>query len=261
MTAPRTILHGRRLVLARAAWIVLAVVVLGLDVAGIPVGYSRYAQLCTLPPEVCAEESLLAAEDAARLSEIGISRQIYAAYQGVGQETVFTLVCFLVALVIFLRRSDDPMALFTAFVLLLFGGAGAAGTMRSLAEAYPVFWFPVRLLDYLAQVSFGVLFYLFPNGRFVPRWTRWMVAAELVFFVPDIFFPDSALADWIVPWFTFFVASLIVAQVYRFRYVSSAEQRQQTKWVVFGFSVGLTGFLAVLGIATYLAPVMLGRLW
>ena len=54
-------------------------------------------------------------------------------------------------------------------------------------------WFPVRLLDYLGQVSFCILFYVFPNGRFVPRWSRWLAIAVALLWVPDIFFPGSAL--------------------------------------------------------------------
>jgi len=144
--------------LLRAAWVVLAILVLGLDAAGIPYAYARYESVCTRAPEVCAEDSLLTPEGVRELGEFGLSPTFYAAYQGVGLETAFTLVCFAVAAVIFWRRSDDRMALFTSFVLLIFGGAGAAGTMRALADVQPEFWFPVTLLDYTSQVCFGIFF-------------------------------------------------------------------------------------------------------
>ena len=241
----------------RIVWVVLAVVVLGLDAAGIPYVYARYENVCTRSVEVCAEDSLLTPEGARELKELGLSRGFYAAYQGVGVETAFTLVCFAVAGVIFLRRSDDKMALFTSFVLLIFGGAGAAGTMRALAEAHPAFWFPVHLLDYVSQVCFGIFFYLFPDGRFVPRWTRFLAAASALLFVPDIFFPDSALAVVAGTLFFAFVGSLVFAQVYRYRRVSTPEQRQQTKWVVFGFAVALVGFTTVVLVAN-LVPAIRG---
>jgi hypothetical protein len=239
----------------RAAWVVLAVIVLGLDAAGIPYVYAQYETLCTRDAEVCFEDSLLTPEGARELGEVGLSPAFYAAYQGVGAETVFTLVCFAVAAVIFSRRSDDRMALFASFVLLLFGGAGAAGTMRALAEVYPAFWFPVTLLDYVSQVCFGVFFYLFPDGRFVPRWTRWLAVAAAAFFVPDIFFPDSALAVRSDPVFFVFIISLVVAQVYRYRRVSTPEQRQQTKWVVFGFAAALVGFTAVILMTAFVPAI------
>jgi hypothetical protein len=233
----------------RVAWVVLAVVVLGLDAAGLPYTYERYESLCTRSAEVCAEDGLLTPEDASQLGELGISRSFYAAYQGVGVETFLTLICFVVAAVIFFRRSDDRMALFTSFMLLLFGGAGAAGTMRALAEVHPALWFPVHLLDYVSQVCVGVFFYLFPNGRFVPRWTLWLALASVVYFVFDIFFPDSSVAAVTDPLFFAFLGTLVIAQVYRYRRVSTPEQRQQTKWVVFGFAVALLGFTAVVGLS------------
>ena len=232
----------------RIAWVVLAVVVLGLDAAGIPYTYGEYVDVCTRSAEVCAEDGLLTPQDAKRLGELGISRSFYAAYQGVWVETSLTLICSVVAAVIFFRRSDDRMALFTSFVLLLFGGAGAAGTMRALAEVHPALWFPVHLLDYVSQVSVGVFFYLFPNGRFVPRWTRWVALASVAYFVFDIFFPDSLVAVLTDPLFFAFLGTLVIAQVYRYRRVSTPEQRQQTKWVVFGFAVALLGFSAVVGL-------------
>ena len=243
--------------LLRAAWVVLAILVLGLDTAGIPYAYARYESVCTRAPEVCAEDSLLTPEGVRELGEFGLSPTFYAAYQGVGLETAFTLVCSAVAAVIFWRRSDDRMALFTSFVLLIFGGAGAAGTMRALAEAQPVFWFPVTLLDYASQVCFGIFFYLFPDGRFRPRWTRWAAVAAAVFFVPEIFFPDSALAGVLGFVFFVFLGSMVVAQVYRYRRISTPEQRRQTKWVVFGFAAALVGFTAVLLLAN-LSPAIRG---
>jgi hypothetical protein len=239
----------------RVAWVILAVIVLGLDAAGIPYGYAKYSGLCTQGARVCAENDLLTPEGARELEELGISRSFYAAYQGVGVETTFTLVCFGVAAVIFFRRSDERMALFTSYVLLLFGGAGAAGTMHAVAEAHPVFWFPTTLLDYLSQVCFGIFFYLFPDGKFVPRWTRWLAAASALYWVPATFLPGSFSELSFSVVFFAFLGSLVVAQVYRYRRVSTQEQRQQTKWVVFGFTVALVGFTAILLLASLVPTV------
>jgi hypothetical protein len=240
----------------RIGWVILAVVILGLDAAGIPYGYANFASLCTKGARVCAEDSLLTPEGARELSELGISRIFYAAYQGVGVETVFTLVCFAVAAVIFLRRSDERMALFTSYVLLLFGGAGAAGTMRALAEAHPVFSFPTTLLDYVSQVCFGIFFYLFPDGRFVPRWTRWLAVASALYWVPATFMPQAFTESLFSVVFFVFLGSLVVAQVYRYRRVSTPEQRQQTKWVVFGFTVALAVFTSILLLASFVPPTL-----
>ena len=219
----------------------MAAVVLGLDAAGIPYTYALYRETCTSP--ACVESGRLTPEEVQNLQQLGVSPEFYAAYVGVGLSTVVTLVFFALAAVIFWRRSEDRMALFGSFMLLVFGGAAITGTMRDLAEAHPAFRFPADLLEYAGQVSFGIFFYLFPDGRFVPRWTRWLAGASALLFIPDVFFPDSSLAALTDPLFFVFIGSLLFAQVYRYVRVSNPAQRQQTKWVVFGFSVALAGFM------------------
>ncbi len=247
-------LRGRRLLFARVAWIVVAVAVLALDAASIPYAYARYKEVCTRGLEFCQDEGLLTPEGARALQEIGLSRELYAAHD-VGLTNFVTLVFFAVAAVIFLRRSDDRMALFGSFMLLVFGGAAGAGTMYELADVYPAFWFPVNLLDYIGQVSFGVFFYLFPDGRFVPRWTRWLAGAAALLFATNIFFPGSVLDLLDGPLFVVFIGTLMFAQVYRYRYASSPTQRQQTKWVTFGFAAAMAGFSVVLAFYSFLPAI------
>jgi hypothetical protein len=229
----------------RVAWVVLAVIVLGLDAVSIPYAYEYYASVCTLDAQTCFDEGLLTPEGARELRELGLSREFYAAHD-VALSTVVTLVFFALAAVIFFRRPDDRMALFGSFTLLLSGGAAIAGTMHELAGVHPAFWFPVNLLGYAGQVSFGIFFYLFPDGRFVPRWTRWLAVASALYFVPSEFFPGSSLSALTDPLFVVLIVSLVFAQVYRYRRVSSPEQRQQTKWVVSGFATAMAGFVTIL---------------
>jgi hypothetical protein len=154
------------------------------------------------------------------------------------------------------------MALFSAFMFVVFGGAAlTSGVPQTLAAAHPILWFPVHLLDYLGQVAFVTFFYLFPNGRFVPRWTRWLAIAVALLYVPDIFFPGSSLDILGGPVFIGFLISLVVAQVYRYRWVSGPAERQQTKWVVFGLAVALVGFATLLALANFvLSPESMGPL-
>ena len=231
---------GHWLLLARAAWAILAVIILGLDVAGIPYAYARYMKTCT--SAACAESGRLTPEGIQDLQQLGISPQFYAAYVGVGLAIIVALVFFAVAAVIYWRRSNDRMAMFASFTLLIFGGAA----INDLAGAHPAFQFPADLLNFIGQVSFVVFFYIFPDGRFEPRWTRWLALTVALLYIPDIFFPGSALDFLDGPLFFVFIASLVFAQVYRYVRVSTPAQRQQTKWVVFGFSTALAGFLGTI---------------
>jgi signal transduction histidine kinase len=88
------------------------------------------------------------------------------------------------------------------------------------------------------------LLYLFPDGRFVPRWSRWLWAGNVIAFGGQFFWPSApfhlllqtvSLAPLAV--------SVVAVQLYRYVRVSTPVERQQTKWVVFGVSVALAGML------------------
>jgi hypothetical protein len=98
---------------------------------------------------------------------------------------------------------------------------------------------------------------VFPGGHFVPRWTRWVMVPSLAYWVFDVFFPVAPFN----PFFRFpalgnvtflgILGGMVVVQVYRYRRVSTPTQRQQTKWVVYGVTMGIGGLLLVISIATF----------
>ncbi len=115
---------------------------------------------------------------------------------------------------------------------------------------HPLWGGLAAFLTQLGLSSLFVFFFVFPDGRFVPRWTRWVV--PLVFMMPVIvlLFPGSRFVEppqaINVSGFVALWACCLLAQVYRYRRVSGVGQRQQTKWLVFGVAVLvvlLAGFL------------------
>jgi hypothetical protein len=94
-----------------------------------------------------------------------------------------------------------------------------------------------------------LVFSLFPNGRFVPRWMRWVSLSWIAVNGLTLFLPNdlSALPPWLsvllVVLLAGFFLSLVVAQIYRYRYVSSPLERQQTKWIVYSLAVVVVVFL------------------
>lgn len=107
----------------------------------------------------------------------------------------------------------------------------------------------IHILGVLDAEPFLIFLYIFPNGRFVPRWTRWLTVAATVPILGATFFPGTFLdpyATWpsavgaVFFWGLLF--SGVVAQVLHYRRVSSPVQRVQTKWVVFGTAVAIGGF-------------------
>jgi hypothetical protein len=236
-------IQGRWLGLARSAWVLLAILIMLLIAAGIPLEYAYYKSICM--SAACGTRSgQLTLEAVQALQALGLSAGFYAAYT-VTLEVVAALVYAAIGALIFSRKSDDRMALFAAFTLLTAGCAiFIAG---SLADHATALWLPAACANYLGQVSFVIFFYLFPDGRFVPRWTRWLAAASSVWWAVSILFPDIPLNFTTNgPAILALVASLVVVQVYHYRRVSNVVQRQQTKWVVYGFAMALVGFGGVL---------------
>jgi hypothetical protein len=132
------------------------------------------------------------------------------------------------------------MAMLIALMLIMLGAESITNTV---AASHSPWQFPALVVDFLAFASLGLVFALFPNGRFVPRWSYWFLIAFLVEsvdynFLSKVSFISNSRLNTLGN-FVFYatVVSLTIAQVYRYLRVSTLAQRQQTKWVVYSFAV------------------------
>ncbi len=251
---PSAKLRGSWLLLARVGWVTVVLLVVMLFVIA---ELMRYEQIVTLSnlPEYIDPVTLQT-----NLAQANLSVGFYATYHLV-MEVGFAAVCLTLAAVIFWRRSDDRMALFVALLLVLLGTT-FWNTMQAWLAAYPSLSPVIRAISYLGNASLFIFFYLFPSGRFVPRWTRWPTLGLTVLLMSSVFFPDSPANpdNYPVPLFLLFLSGLLLtgvfAQAYRYRRVSGPVERQQAKWVVFGFAAALCGFMAVLffGVVLFSLP-------
>ena len=241
-------LRGRWLLLARAVWVAAAVGALGQFVVSVP---ARYNQLASPTSGVRAA-----------LAELGLSASGYALYN-VTLDSIFVSVCAAVAAVIFWRRSYDPVALLVATMLVVWGPLNGLLVLTPSATEgmYPLLQVMVgSALTFVGYMAWMLFFYLFPSGRFVPRWTRWLALCWVLFCGTWIFTPFGP-PSWPLPLFNAAVlilwGSFPVAQVYRYMRASDRTQRQQTKWVVFGVAVAVAGTLTsifTVGAAVDLPP-------
>ncbi len=220
-------LHGWRLTLARAVWVVCAGFAIALFLAYIP--FNRYG----------VREDWLVQSGA-----VAISR--YMIYFGAFADYVLVLryfaaaVSFGVAALIVWRKSDDAVALMVALGLLIlpiaFFSGGGSGYIYALYGSPWHIWLP-RLRDGLALFAMHyivVLFFIFPNGRFEPRWMKWVAWGGGLALLGLAF---GVLREWVVweVWSLTFLAWLVFAvgsQLYRYLRVSGTAERQQTKWFV-----------------------------
>jgi hypothetical protein len=237
-----TRLHGRWLFIARAGWVALTLLVLTLNAIAIPQTYALLQAVCQ-PGASCINGWTPA--EVIQLQQSGLSPGFLAAYQ-IGWDVGTTLIYTALAALIFWRRSADRMALFCAYMLVLFGGATYTGLLDyGLRTVSPAWYWLIGGLELLAQVSVPTFFLLFPSGRFVPRWTRWVVLVFVLYFVWYIFLTNAYLGQLtgaIALVFAALLLGLVGLQIYRYRRVSLFRERQQTKWVVFGLTMALGGF-------------------
>jgi hypothetical protein len=230
-------LSGRRLLLARLGWLVVFVLTIGLYAASIPAYYDSLLSF--------SDPELDTTTVRANLEAAGVPIERYATYF-LAISVASTVVWVVVGAVIFWRRSDNWIALFASLCLITFGTLGLNEGTTALADQYSAVWLPVRVLALFGTVATYAFVLIFPNGLFVPRWTRWAViffAAHDVFFYlfPGTVFDIASSfppLDFAVLAILAFIA--VGSQLYRYRHVSTPVERQQTKWVVFGVvSAGL----------------------
>ena len=254
-----TRLHGRWLFIARAGWIALTLLVLMLNTIAIPQANALLQAVCQ-PGTLCANG--WTSTEVSQIKQLGLSPGLLAAYQ-IGWDVGTTLIYTALAALIFWRRSTDRMALFCAYMLVLFGGATYTGLLdlglRTLAPAW--FWL-VGGLELLAQVCVPTFFLLFPSGRFVPGWSRWGVLVFVLYEVWYVFLNSDLgqLSGLSALVFAALILCVVGLQVYRYRRVSTLRERQQTKWVVFGLSLALVSFALFLISVIHIPPSRVDQL-
>ena len=248
VSPPPTALRGRWLSFARVAWVAVAITALAIIVFSIPSSFEYYRSVCTAASEVCSERAVdQATPDGVRtLREAGLSLRTYALLNVV-LDKVFQLAWFAVGALIFWLRSDDWMALLVSAFLVSFGPVTVDTTSaEALISSQPAWGLPVRSVEIMGNVCVVLFFLLFPSGRFAPRWTRWLAVAFPAFQVSGVLFPaffSRSPALEMVSFLVFLgiVVSLVWSQVYSYHRFSSPAQRRQTKWVVFGTTLGVAG--------------------
>lgn len=246
----------------RMGWSILAICTIGLYLAALPHEFAQLSQL-TSGMDIS-------------YGEMGFSLNLYAGYILIMQG-ITVAVFMITAFIIFWSRSDNRMTVLVSIGLLTFG-AMAFPTLDALVKVHPQMQIPVLIIQAIGLGSALLVFYLFPNGQFVPRWTRalayiwgawtiawivlpttleihtetWPVILQSIYPLLVRVEPERiislynnirlySMAFVLVVWF----GSGIFAQIYRYRHISTMPQRQQTKWVVFGLSTAVVGYLFI----------------
>ena len=224
--------------LVRAALIGISVWVLLLFVIG---ANRLYHQLLTPCPGSGTDCRLWM-----RTEQSGISAEFYARWT-VGREIVFLAVFYALAALLFWKAPRQPMALFAAITMVLFGGAVYPDSGVVLLESNSLLRIPATIATAAGTVAFIAFLFLFPDGHFVPRWLRFPLAVWVMLIAISAFVPPWSLlgsqSDAIFLIVLVFLLFGVGSQLVRYRQATSAVERQQLKWVAFGMGTAVAGLI------------------
>jgi len=248
MSAPNRPPRPNQLFLMRfSRWLLLALAVVTFSVT--LVGIALFPAYATAHPEVLAPTIAWTPEATlAALADLGWSAAAFSLFLVVS--FLFTLIAGgTMALVMLLRKSDEWFGLFAAFVFILLAQGG--DMFLPLFSLVPGIeqWFQFTSA-YNWQFMF-IFLLLFPDGQFVPRWTRWTILGWLAVTLGLMLL--SSAGPLFIGLTLILVVIAVGSQPYRYFRHAGAIQRQQTKWVVVALMILLTIFpLALLNV--FLAP-------
>ncbi len=151
------------------------------------------------------------------------------------------VLIFLAAILLFLRRSRESVAAMLALALLLM-------LISEQGLGLPAWTQRVGLASWSVLFSLGIL--LFPDGRFVSRWT-WagvaVSAVQTVYFVAARYYSPI-----LVVILGSYLATLAVAVTVRYRKTPPGTERQQIKY----FVLGVAGWAGCFILSMFATPAM-----
>ncbi len=224
---PAARFEALRLKIARAAWITAVPLSLVAFAAALPARYDE------LHAETVHFRLLLASMRPGTLPPLlgsWLSSQLYAPAM-LALEILVMLVCTAAAVLLFWRRHDERMAIVASLSLVGYGVLFLP-SLDALAAVHPA-WSPlVHGVQAFGLESSLLLFYVSPDGHFLPRWTRPLSVVWTLWTVASVFAP-SAPFDFLqgrphvvtphaftLPWLLFCLAwygSGLLAQLVRYQ--------------------------------------------
>ncbi len=243
-------LEGQRLRVARWGWILLAIMATAILVTSLPGYFSRFSG--TLSHSAGGEPGSLSH---------------FLAIGGGAASLVTSLLSLGLALMLFQRRFEEPAVAALSLYLLGYGII-----MAGPLEFWANYWFGTASFASVFQALLMssptiALFALFPNGRFEPKWMRWILLGSIPMAIALILlgpYEGSQVRDQPITYailgfcFAILILFSMYAQVYRYRNISTETEREQTKWVVFGFVLWFVWIVVSTGPYLYLTSLPAG---
>jgi hypothetical protein len=218
----------------RILWVVLVLYNLLPGLLGIP---SYFIQLVNLDPWPntggWTQENFRAV-----VSNAGIIPEVIA-WVIIVPAMIKMVVFFSIGLVIFFRRSNEWIGLLASFVLVSLCGT-FMGDRLQFIDGLPHI---LQVIAYEASISIWLAFFifliLFPDGRFTPRWTRWVALGLTIWFIlTEIFNQITGRTPvWLFNFGFTILFCILLGMYYRYMRVSNQIERKQIHWFLFSIII------------------------
>jgi hypothetical protein len=157
----------------RVAIVLVAVLAFVVFLVGVLLDFAQFRTVCTVTS--CADGQLTL-ESARTLQALHLSLDAYAMINVV-LLVIQALVYYGVAALIAWYKSDEWL---TVFIVVGFLAAPTNSLPLPMTALPPVGLAALMFVQFLGVASYLLICYLFPNGRFVPRWMLPIAAGSLV---------------------------------------------------------------------------------
>jgi signal transduction histidine kinase len=254
-TIPEIPPRWRRLLrLAGGGFLLLLI---GLFILSLPTRYRELTQICTEAP---CPALWLTPNTLSALAEWGLSVAFYAAFQ-TGIEVVAVGLCAILCLFIFYAHSHTWMGLLTAVVVLAspIFILNSVWTFIQLNQQYALL---IEIVQDLTVVALFGFMHLFPNGRFVPRWSYWNLLLFAIWrWVTFVHLGNPLeLYSRTLYGIGFLLVGIlgcvmVGVMIYRYHRILTHEQKQQVKWVILAIIVNFLGAINWILFFEFFQPV------
>lgn len=146
---------------------------------------------------------------------------------------------FCIAGLILFWRKKDLFGAYLGVTFVVIGTSITGPVISTVSSVVPEAQLFLLVISSVGFLAFASLIYVFPDGKFVPAWSKWLMLIFVVFILYQsyVYFNDPEKADSIfetmIP--ILYLTLGVISQVYRYMRVSGPVERQQTKWALAAF--------------------------
>ncbi|MCB0119140.1 MAG: serine/threonine protein kinase [Anaerolineales bacterium] len=165
-----------------------------------------------------------------------------------------------IAGILIVNRSDDWFAIFTSLFLIVFG-ARITNLANNIAQT-PGYQTQGGLILAFGDIGIVLFSMLFPNGKFTPKWLKYLVPFLFITMLGIYIFPASP-AHWLnltdsgiyfavtVSWYVIGLSS----SIHRYYRASNLAQKQQIRWIFIG-TMGPFLWFIIFQVLSYFFPAL-----